>query len=173
MRTKYLFVSVIGACVVLTDQLSKQVVIAGLQPGRAITVLPRLLSIRHVQNPVAAYGALTGLDNAYRVPILILFPIVLLAALIYALRQIEDRARSLLLAFSLILGGAVGNLIDRLALGHVTDFLVFQRGRSHSAVYNLADLCILAGMAMILALTCRRWLASEPSPAEAAAPKTL
>jgi signal peptidase II len=151
----------IGGAVALSDQVSKYAVSAQIQAGERVTALPNLLTLRHTQNPAGAYGALRGLDAFYRVPLLVVLPLLVFALIIWKLRDRRGVERSTSIALAFILGGAAGNLLDRIWRGHVVDFLVFRFGRSTTAAYNLADLCILGGMAAIALLGLRAWLQPE------------
>lgn len=132
---------------VIIDQVSKAVVRSFLPVGRSVEVIPGWFSLRLVENPGAAFGALGSWP-----PILILIGLAAIVAIV-GMRKERSKSRELAIALGLLLGGAVGNLIDRLISGHVTDFLDFGvtfGGEFHSwPTFNLADVAITAGVLLL------------------------
>jgi signal peptidase II len=151
MKAQNRLLATIGAAGFIGDQLMKQAIVARMHSGEGVSTPLRLLSLHHHHNRVAAYGSLAGLDDAYRVPLLVLLPSAILVALLWAVRRLDESERMLALALALVVGGALSNLFDRAARGHVIDFLRLDWGSFHSAVYNLADLFIFAGFALLAA----------------------
>ncbi len=131
------------------DQLSKAAVMRYMHEGGAVGVVSGLFSIVHVKNPGAAFGILAR-GGALRTVFLAAVSLAALAVTLALIRQ----ARDLLTAFSLSLvaGGAIGNLIDRLRFGAVVDFLDFHAGAYHWPAFNVADSAITAGA--VLAFVC-------------------
>jgi len=132
---------VIVAILVLVDQLTKWAVQASFQPAQSLPLIPPVLHLTYVQNTGAAFGILRGHPGAF-VMISLLVGAWMLAEL-RRLRQAGWRAR---LPLALILGGAIGNLIDRLRLGYVVDFLDLRVW----PVFNVADSCITIGVTWLL-----------------------
>ncbi len=139
------------ALALLLDQLTKLWIVRNLSRTDSIPVIDGFFTITHVRNPGAAFGLFTGLDESVRVP---LFLAVSLAAVILVARfqrslEPEDRLSSV--ALGLILGGAVGNLIDRIRYGEVVDFLHFRLWRGYVwPDFNLADSFIVVGVALLV-----------------------
>jgi signal peptidase II len=138
----------LAAGILLLDQIAKVAIVRNLAVNESIEVVPHVLSLRHTENPAFAFGSFAMAAPESLVLPLVLLPIALFASLLVALRDRETR-RSLLVPVALILGGALGNWVDRVSRGVVTDFLFFHGGSRRALVYNFADLAILAGMALI------------------------
>lgn len=131
---------IVAAVVVVLDQLTKALVISALGPpeaGKTKSVIPKLLDIRHDENTGAAFSLFQGRSTT-----LLLIGLVVLGVLIYYYRALPQQNPVLRLAVGGVLGGAVGNIIDRIRLGHVTDWIHV----THYPTFNLADSCITVGM---------------------------
>lgn len=127
--------------IVLMDQTTKYITRASINPFESIQILP-FLNLVNVKNTGAAFGMFKVFGNA-------VFVIISLAAigfvLFMLLRGLEDKP-----ALALILGGATGNLIDRIVFGHVTDFIDVFAGRFHWPAFNIADAALTVGVLLIL-----------------------
>lgn len=139
------------AFVVIADQLTKAIVAATLSPYEILEVIPGVLNLVYWHNPGAAFGILstsgsTGTILLTAISVIALFVIGLLVKT--ALRE-GDRLTTF--SLSLIGGGAIGNLIDRLRLGEVIDFLDFYTGQYHWPAFNVADCAITIGVFLTLA----------------------
>jgi signal peptidase II len=135
--------------VILLDQLSKLAILHGLPyGGPGIKVLP-FFNIVHVYNTGAAFSFLADQPGWQRW-FFALFAIGVSGAMTVALRRQAASQLWLNLAFVLVIGGALGNLIDRLAYGHVVDFLLFYGYGYFFPAFNLADCAITVGAAMIV-----------------------
>jgi len=127
------------------DQATKLVITRSLSPYEAVEVIPGLFNIVHYLNKGAAFGILNqggGLRRLFLIGVSVA-ALVLLAVLA---RQSRDRLSTL--AFSLIAGGAIGNLVDRIRYGSVVDFLDFHVASWHWPAFNVADAAITAGVAL-------------------------
>lgn len=137
--------------VVVGDQLTKAMVSAWLSPYEAVAVIPGLFNLVNWHNTGAAFGifssgAATGRVLLITVTIISLFVI---GFLIKTARTENDKITTF--ALSLIGGGAIGNLIDRVRLGSVIDFLDFYIGSYHWPAFNVADSAITIGVVLTLA----------------------
>ncbi|MGH9492018.1 MAG: signal peptidase II [Terriglobales bacterium] len=140
----------LGAVVVfLADQVSKWVITQRIVLHESITVIPGFFRLTHVVNRGAAFGLLSESD--WNVAILILFSLVALAVVSALLWRNSHRVSSTGFGLALILGGAVGNLWDRLLEGHVVDFLDFHLGGYHWPAFNVADSAIVIGALLLVA----------------------
>lgn len=138
----------VSLLVVLLDQGSKWVAEHSLVYNKPVAILPWLnFTLRY--NNGAAYGFLSQL-NGCQVFILSLITIIVLIALLVWLARTARRAVWTALPLALIIGGAVGNLIDRLRVFYVTDFIDFHVGAWHFATFNIADTAISIGAAMLV-----------------------
>lgn len=133
--------------VALADQATKWAMLEWLQGiGHKLTVTP-FFDLVLVYNRGASFG-LFQTDSPWGPRLLSGFSIVVIAGLLVWIWR--TRERPLALALGLIAGGAAGNLIDRLSLGHVVDFLDFHAGGYHWPAFNLADSAITVGVAIVL-----------------------
>lgn len=149
--TKYFILLFLTVLVIVLDQITKLQVVERFRLGESIAVIPDLFSLTYVRNTGAAFGILATADPAFRVPFFILVPFVALAAIGYVFRKIPAQDRKLSTALSLVVGGAIGNLIDRVRLGFVVDFLDFHwRYTYHFPAFNVADTAICVGVGILM-----------------------
>ena len=140
----------ISLVIVLLDQLAKLVVVRSMRLGQNIPIVPGFFDLTFVLNPGAAFSLFATLPEWIRNPFFILISAAA-AVLIVAYRSRylrENRLASVSLA--LILGGAIGNLIDRLRYGVVVDFLDAHIYQYHWPIFNVADSSISVGVALLL-----------------------
>ena len=136
--------------VIALDQASKQVIIRGLRLGQGIPVIPGFFDIVFVLNPGAAFGFLATLPESVRNPFFIaISAAAAVLILFYHVRYAQQRGLASV-ALALILGGAVGNLLDRLRYGMVVDFLDAHIYQYHWPAFNIADSAISVGVALML-----------------------
>jgi signal peptidase II len=135
-----MFLYAVAFGLTVLDQVSKFVVLQNLELGQSIPVVPSVLYFTLVQNTGIAFGLFQ--NNPMLLTYLISFCVLLLA--LYSIR-IRKESKIEQLAFALILGGAVGNLIDRVRLGWVVDFIDFRIW----PVFNIADSGITIGVVLL------------------------
>ena len=130
---------------VLLDQLSKYIVLRSIALHESIPVVSGLFSLVHTRNRGMAFGLMNrpGSDFSFYFLVAATFAAVIL--LLFWFTKLKDEERRLIFGISLILGGAIGNLIDRLRLREVIDFLDFHIGTYHWPAFNLADSAITLG----------------------------
>ncbi len=149
MNKKYILLGVTTGLIILLDQITKFYVDSSMRLHESIPVIQGLFSITYVRNPGAAFGFLADTSPLFRS---IFFVAVTVLAIILAVHYIwKSRAGEPLLTFalSLILSGAVGNLIDRVRLGEVIDFLDVYIGSYHWPAFNVADSAISVGAVIL------------------------
>jgi signal peptidase II len=150
-RAHYLAIS---AVVLLLDLWTKWLVIAKLDVQETVEVIPSLLQIVHVRNSGAAFGLGSEMQHSFFAPALTIGALgVLVVVIVYSVRTALS-ATLLQTGLHLIIGGAIGNLIDRFRFGYVVDFIdVFLTiGRSyHWPAFNIADAAICVGVALLFA----------------------
>ncbi|WP_409423134.1 signal peptidase II [Pseudaeromonas sp. ZJS20] len=139
----------LAALVILLDQLSKLAVLQWLPFGYPGQSLVPYFNLVHVYNKGAAFSFLANQPGWQRW-FFTLFALGVSAVLLVWLRKLPAAARWSPIAYCLIIGGALGNLIDRLAYGHVVDFIDFHVGQWHYPAFNLADSAICVGAVMIV-----------------------
>jgi len=146
MKTK--LVSGWLAFILIMDQLTKFVVDQSMPLHHSIPVIDNLFSLTYIRNTGAAFGFLAGSAAAFRLPFLIVFSLVAIGFVVAMLRRLPARETGLITALAFILGGAIGNLIDRFAYGEVIDFLDFYWSGYHWPAFNVADSFITVGVAI-------------------------
>ena len=143
--SKWLSISVF---IIVLDQISKQMVDRSLELYESINVIP-FFNLTLAYNEGAAFSFLSDAGGWQRWFFLIFTSIISTIVFVW-LKKSESKIESL--ALSLVLGGAIGNLIDRLLLGHVIDFLDVYYETHHWPTFNVADMAIVGGV-MLLVLT--------------------
>ena len=140
-----------AALVLLFDQISKYFVAASLPVGQSVEIAPWLAPVvrmTHVTNTGAAFGLFRGGGNFF-----IVITAIVIVAIIFYYRQIPDGQFLTRLALGLQLGGAIGNLVDRLRQGFVTDFIDLNFWPLQNwAVFNLADSSLVTGVILLALL---------------------
>lgn len=140
----------VALAVIFLDQASKLAIIRSLQLGQGFPVIPGFFDIVFVLNPGAAFGFLASLSERVRNPLFILISVIaVILIVVYHTRYLHVH-RLVSLALGLILGGAVGNLVDRLRWGMVVDFLDVHVGPYHWPAFNLADSAISVGVGLMI-----------------------
>lgn len=145
---KYFFL--IAAIVLLLDRVTKWAVASNILLHDTVTVIPGLFHLTHVENTGAAFGLFADSSAQWKVGALVSFSVIALV-IVSALLWRNSRALSATtIALSLILGGATGNLWDRMMTGHVVDFLDFYVGSYHWPAFNVADSAIVIGAILLV-----------------------
>ncbi len=131
--------------VVILDQISKYLIQATIPLHGSIPVLGGFFDLVHVRNRGFAFGLMNRPAGPLLFGFLVAATTGALVLLFYWFRRLRDRHWTIILGLSLILGGAVGNLIDRVRYREVVDFLDFYIGAYHWPAFNLADAAITVG----------------------------
>jgi signal peptidase II len=131
------------------DRLTKWIIETRMSAFDNITVIPGLFDIVHSQNPGAAFGLFAGSTSEWRTILLIAFSGVALIVLAGMLWKSASMDRRIAIALALILGGAMGNVFDRVRWGTVTDFLLFYIGTHQWPAFNAADSSIVIGCGLL------------------------
>lgn len=143
------FYGLAGAVVIL-DQATKLLVQRAFRLGESLPVLPGVFNLTYVLNPGAAFGLLAGAAPAFRGPFFIAVSVLAIAVICYYHARYARGHPLPTVGLALILGGALGNLIDRLRVGMVIDFLDFYLGAYHWPAFNVADSGITVGVGLLL-----------------------
>jgi signal peptidase II len=147
---RYVIVFLTVLAIIGLDQLTKYMVCESLPLHHQREVVKNFFHIVHVRNPGIAFGLLTQEGAKYRIPMLILVSAVAIFIICYFLYQIKDGSWLQNACFSLLLGGAIGNLIDRFRIGEVIDFLdVHWYSEFHWPAFNVADSAITIGIVLL------------------------
>jgi signal peptidase II len=144
MKYRYAVFFVISLAVFILDQVTKYLITSHLSLFQVIPVLP-FFNIVYVDNTGSAFGMFKGLGNPFFIGI------AGAAIIAVAVMMIKDRENRL--GLSLILGGAAGNLADRVIHRYVIDFLDFYAGKHHWPAFNVADSALTVGIALLLIKT--------------------
>lgn len=138
----------LAVLVVVLDQLTKVLILNTFYPHQVVPVLP-VLNLTLTFNTGAAFSLLAGAGGWQRWFLAGLAVVASIVILVWMARA-EAREKLLGVALALVLGGALGNLIDRLAYGHVVDFIDFHWQRWHFPAFNVADTAITIGAGLLI-----------------------
>ena len=156
MKTKYIIFFVTLAAVVLLDQFLKAYIGATMNLHESIPVIDGYFNITYVKNPGAAFGFLANSAPEFRSLFLITVTVIAIVLILYFISKNTAKEIFLTFSLSLILGGAVGNLIDRIRFGEVTDYLDFYISSYHWPAFNVADTAISLGALVLIVEIFRR-----------------
>lgn len=150
-KRKYAILVLTTILILGLDQITKSAIMNHFHLGETLPVIQNYFNITYVQNKGAAFGILNQAPESFRVPFFIIVPLLALGLMLYIFRRISDRDIKTAAALSLVISGAIGNLIDRFALGYVVDFLDFHwQWGYHFPAFNVADSAICVGVGLIL-----------------------
>lgn len=148
---KLIILFIICLFIVVVDQWSKYVVSSSFYIGESVKVIDGFFNFTYVRNSGAAFGFGGQFHNWIRYTLFLALPVVACFWLVYLMVKSVKGPIILSLAYTLILGGAIGNLIDRFRLDYVVDFFDFYYGTSHFATFNVADAAIsIAGALLVI-----------------------
>ena len=148
---KYVLVFAVAAAVLVADQVSKAYIRQTVGLYESIAVVDSVFHITHVRNKGGAFSLFADTSSALRVPFFFAVTVVALGVLVFMVRRVEAKQFLLLFALGGILGGALGNFVDRLRFaGQVTDFLDFHWNGYYWPAFNVADSFITTGMIILL-----------------------
>jgi signal peptidase II len=135
----------IALIVFLIDQGTKYLIATRLEIAEQIPVIKDFFIITSHRNRGAAFGILEGQQWFF-----IVITVIVVAGIVWYLNKARKTRKLLPTALSLVLGGAVGNFLDRILNGEVVDFLMFNFGSYTFPIFNVADSCIVVGVALII-----------------------
>jgi signal peptidase II len=138
-RASYVILIVVS--VIVLDQITKYLIATYLSPFDSVEIFP-FLHIVNVRNTGAAFGSFRNLGSSF-------FIVISVIAIIFVITLLVKRTYNYF-GLSLVLGGAIGNLIDRVLYGKVVDFIDFSVGSFHWPAFNVADSSLTIGIAVIL-----------------------
>ncbi|HYL92652.1 MAG TPA: signal peptidase II [Alphaproteobacteria bacterium] len=141
---------IIAASIVVLDRITKTLIASRITLHDGVDVVPGLFRLTHVQNQGAAFGLFAESPSEWKVAMLVLFSVAALAVVSALLWRNGNAINTTAIALSLVFGGALGNLWDRIATGRVIDFLDFYIGSHHWPAFNVADSAIVVGALLLL-----------------------
>jgi len=164
-KTKILVMAAIVFVLVVADQYTKYLADVYLKGAPTLFYFWETVQLRYAENTGAWGGLGSGLPDFWRQIVLVILPVVvLLALMIYIVVSREVRAAEVIF-FSAILGGGIGNIIDRIIHGYVIDFLYVGVGSIGTNIFNIADMAIMAGT--IAVIVTALWSSSKSSKHQA------
>lgn len=135
--------------VAILDQYTKELALNNIAVGDVIVVIPNFFNLILTYNPGAAFGMLSDLPDTQRFIVLAITTTLALGAVLYFFLRDYKHDRFAQIALAMIVGGAVGNIIDRFRHGKVVDFLDFYIGNNHWPAFNIADSAICLGVLVL------------------------
>ncbi|SHN66642.1 signal peptidase II [Desulfovibrio litoralis] len=142
---RYLLICIISVIVIALDQWTKWVTNTVFAIGDSVTIINGFFDLVHVRNRGAAFGFLNNPDTTWQVTFFSIVSVVSSLVILFIAKLARPKEYLLFTALGLILGGALGNLIDRLLHGEVIDFLDFYYNNWHFPAFNVADIAICIG----------------------------
>jgi signal peptidase II len=149
MNLKYRLVLIISSTVLILDQITKALVHNLMPLYHSIEIVPNFVNLTYLRNTGAAFGFLSGDRSTLRLAFFLLISMVAIACIIYLLKNLRPDRNIPAISLSLILGGAIGNLIDRLRMGEVIDFIDLHWHHLHWPAFNVADSAISIGVILL------------------------
>ncbi len=150
-KLKYKILGVLTLIVILLDQYTKALILEKFTLGSSLSIISDFFDLTYIQNRGAAFGFLADAHPSFRTPFFIIVPMVALISIAWVFRKLPDRDLKMSSALSLVIAGAIGNLMDRLSLGFVVDFLDFHwHGGYHFPAFNVADSAICIGVSLLM-----------------------
>jgi signal peptidase II len=149
MKRKYWVLLIFFFGVLLLDQWTKWIIVHKIFLYEKVEVIQGFFSIIHVRNTGGAFGIFGGEKGGVGSMLFVIVSLFAIGAIIYLFMKTREDEKTLALSFSLILSGAMGNLIDRLRYGEVIDFLDFHLSTYHWPAFNVADSAICIGIGLL------------------------
>ena len=140
----------LSLAVLVLDQWTKWLVEMHLSEHTSHSLIPGFLQLIHVRNTGVAFGLFAAHGNNFRVLVLIALGLAALTFVLYYYAVVPKEEKWLLLGLALVIGGAIGNLVDRVLNGGVTDFIDFYYGSYHWHTFNVADSAITVGIGLLI-----------------------
>ena len=150
MEKRHIIPFIVTALVVPLDQITKFYISSSMSLHGSFPVIDGLFNITYIRNTGAAFGFLAKASPIIRSTFLIAVTIAVILLIVYYIFKIKDEEKFYSFPLSLILAGAVGNLIDRVRFGDVVDFLDFYIGSYHWPAFNVADSAISIGAVILI-----------------------
>jgi signal peptidase II len=156
MKRKYWVLLIFCVGILLLDQWTKSMVVQKLPLYQRVEVIQGFFNLTHVRNTGGAFGIFGGQKTGTGSLVFVIVSLIAIGAIIFLFIKIKENERTLALSFSLVLSGALGNLIDRLRYGEVIDFLDFHISDYHWPAFNVADSAICIGIGLLALELLRR-----------------
>jgi signal peptidase II len=141
----------IALVLIVADQITKALVHQSVGPYDAVAVIPGLVDLVHVRNEGVAFGLLNQVDLPFKPVVTSALALAALGGIVWYARHLQPHERLARLGLACILGGAIGNLIDRVRQGYVLDFVDVYWNNWHFWAFNVADASITIGAILVFA----------------------
>jgi signal peptidase II len=149
MKQKYWILLIFCLGILLLDQWTKCIIVQKLSLYRKVEVIHGFFNIVHVRNTGGAFGIFGGTGGGMGSILFVVVSLIAIVAIVFLFIKAKENEKILAVSFSLILSGALGNLIDRLHYGEVVDFLDFHIAAYHWPAFNVADSAICVGIGLM------------------------
>jgi signal peptidase II len=150
MNNKYRIVSILAGVIIVLDQITKIWVQGSISMYESIPIVPGFFDLVHVLNKGAAFGFLNRADIHWQTYFFIAVSALAVVLIFHLVRTVDREDSFLFTGLGCILGGALGNMIDRIRIGQVIDFLDFHAAGHHWPAFNVADMAISIGALLLL-----------------------
>ena len=160
---RYIMLLLSMGILVALDQVTKIWIDQNMRLYESRPILEGFLDLHYIRNPGAAFGLLSRSDSPFRIPFFVGVSFLAIGVILYLFHNVEPSEVLVPVALSLVLGGAVGNLIDRVRLGEVIDFIYFHYRRFAWPAFNVADIAITVGVFLLIL---RMFFLEKKAPAE-------
>lgn len=150
IHKKYLLTIVVSLSVIILDQCTKYLIIKSFALHQSFDLIEHYLTIVYIRNKGIAFGLLAGQGSETRVVLLVVASLLAIAFIVYLLSGLKGKQTYATVTLSLILGGALGNLIDRIRWGEVVDFIDVHWYHYHWPAFNCADSAISIGLVLLI-----------------------
>jgi signal peptidase II len=165
--SRYRTLSIITLIILVLDQTTKLYVDANFRLHETVPVIRDFFHLTYVRNKGAAFGILS--DSAVRIPFFITVSVIAMIGILWYVGRLRNDQKLAFFSLSLVFSGAFGNLIDRIRLGEVIDFLDVFWQRHHWPAFNVADSAITVGVVLLFI---EMWREDRNKSAESSAIKT-
>ncbi|MCX6565417.1 MAG: signal peptidase II [Candidatus Aminicenantes bacterium] len=140
----------LSASIIVLDQLTKALIVKTVSFYGSIAVIPGFLELTHIHNKGAILGIFNRTEQPWTPVLLLLLNAVALGLVIFYFSKTTEKERVARLALAMIVGGALGNVVDRITRGYVVDFVEMHVGKFHWPTYNVADASITIGAVLLI-----------------------
>ncbi len=154
MKSKYIILLSLAGLIIAVDQITKLYIDHHFYLHESVSIIPNFFNLTYIRNTGAAFGLLAKAPESFRIPFFIMIPLIALTVIVLIFKKAKDTELLMVTALSLIMGGAIGNFIDRLRFNYVIDFLdLHWWERYHWPAFNVADSSIVVGVIILILYT--------------------
>jgi signal peptidase II len=152
---KYTKLAIIAGTIIVLDQITKALILKYIPLHNTISVIPGFFNLTHIQNPGGAFGFMANQGPGIRSVLFLFVSLIAIGVIFYFYKTSPAKDKWLTTSLSLIFGGAIGNMIDRIRLGQVVDFLDFYIDKlpfywRHYPSFNVADSAVTIGVTIFI-----------------------